>query len=126
MYTVNIRDRTTGFVRPHEVEFDWDDNQKWLWTEGNFGCDCNRRIFFGDDRSRFRVGGPEQMRHEAEEEKHDRKKEERKLSVETVVRGHFSHRGTLPRGMKRPSIVPGLESVAGLYLDIFFLPESSL
>ena len=50
MYTVNIRDRTTGFVRPHEVEFDWDDNQKWLWTEGNFGCDCNRRIFFGDDR----------------------------------------------------------------------------
>lgn len=38
-------------VRVHEMDLDWDDGDvegscEYLWSEGNFGCDCNRALFF--------------------------------------------------------------------------------
>ena len=46
-YKVAIRKNETGEVRVYDVGYsDWDTpdghNDLFWWTEGNFGCDCNR------------------------------------------------------------------------------------
>lgn len=46
-YTVLMRDNTTGEVR----EFPWETDMKeetivHCWSDGNFGCDCNRDLHF--------------------------------------------------------------------------------
>ena len=52
---VHIRRNSNGVVRTHVSE--WDDLHgfEWQWTEGNYGCDCNRELFFdrasGDEDS---------------------------------------------------------------------------
>ena len=43
-----LRHRKTG--RQGRYEHDWPDSSGlrgvlWLWTEGNYACDCNRSIF---------------------------------------------------------------------------------
>lgn len=47
----HIRNNTTGEVRRYEtVEFRRAVEQHpdtLNWSEGNYGCDCNRRLFFG-------------------------------------------------------------------------------
>jgi len=44
--TIHLRDNTTGEIRLIEEEY-WDDeSSEYLWTEGNYGCDCNRALFF--------------------------------------------------------------------------------
>lgn len=49
-YRVQIIDTKTGEVRWAHVEWDWfkpdgRDDLHW-WTDGNFGCDCNRSLEF--------------------------------------------------------------------------------
>ena len=52
---IAIRDTTTGEVREGDAYtgpgFDPTDPEdvagmEWYWTEGNYGCDCNRWLFF--------------------------------------------------------------------------------
>jgi hypothetical protein len=48
---INIRDNTTGEVRRIPDVQDWDVSdpdwaEDYLWTDGNYGCDCNRGLFF--------------------------------------------------------------------------------
>ena len=51
-YKVAIRKVATGEVRIYEEALDWPGD--YLWTDGNYGCDCNRALFFaeagGEDR----------------------------------------------------------------------------
>ncbi len=44
MLTVQIRRNSDGAIRSYVDKYDWDDG--WIWTEGNFSCDCNRYLFF--------------------------------------------------------------------------------
>jgi hypothetical protein len=46
-YQVLIRNNATGEERLYTDEHDWNDVGDYIWTEGNYGCDCNRSIFFG-------------------------------------------------------------------------------
>ncbi len=43
MYVVTMRNNATGEVRSLQQEGEWGD---YLWTEGNWSCDCNRAILF--------------------------------------------------------------------------------
>lgn len=52
---VQIREVATGLTVVDEQTWDFDtgshwncpsDGVVWQWTEGNFGCDCNRELFF--------------------------------------------------------------------------------
>jgi hypothetical protein len=49
-YFVRIRKNETGEVRNAEMEWDWLRNgpggDMFWWTDGNFGCDCNRELQF--------------------------------------------------------------------------------
>ena len=44
-----VTDRTTGEHREVAQVERWaceDDATEFLWTDGNYGCDCNRYLFF--------------------------------------------------------------------------------
>ena len=46
---LEVRRNTDGVVRKEATPFDWDDadpDADFVWSEGNYACDCNRRIFF--------------------------------------------------------------------------------
>jgi hypothetical protein len=47
---VHIRKVETGEVRVYESkQYVWDEEEGWdyyLWSEGNYECDCNREVFF--------------------------------------------------------------------------------
>ena len=44
-YRVLLRKNSTGEVR--EIDGgEWHEASEFLWTEGNFSCDCNRAILF--------------------------------------------------------------------------------
>lgn len=53
-YKVAIRKNATGEVRVREYAYDWfkdaarseESSDMFWWTEGNFGCDCNRYLEF--------------------------------------------------------------------------------
>lgn len=45
-YLVAIRLNATGEVRMYRYDMAWDDGAHWMWTDGNFACDCNRDLFF--------------------------------------------------------------------------------
>jgi hypothetical protein len=50
-YTVVIRNNATGEVRMKLQPYEWVDDddgggQLYVWTDGNFGCDCNRAMEF--------------------------------------------------------------------------------
>lgn len=45
-YVVAIRDNKTGEVRVTEHGETWDPSYVTLWNDGNYGCDCNRGLFF--------------------------------------------------------------------------------
>ena len=54
-YTVLLRNNATGEVR--EIAGNpggWGEDADYLWTEGNFACDCNRQLLFDG----CRVGEP--------------------------------------------------------------------
>lgn len=50
-YTVIIRKNDTGETREiHETYPDeYVDSLQFMWSEGNYGCDCNRASFFYGD-----------------------------------------------------------------------------
>lgn len=51
--TVTILDTETGKMATYEDKFPegpWSKGDEYLWTDGNFGCDCNRHIFFAQAR----------------------------------------------------------------------------
>ena len=54
-YTAEITDTQTGETRERTYTDlgEWDDGAEYWWSDGNFGCDCNRRLEFG------RAGGIE-------------------------------------------------------------------
>lgn len=41
-YIVRIRRNATGQVVDSHHDLTWDHHSLFWWTEGNFGCDCNR------------------------------------------------------------------------------------
>lgn len=47
-YQVVIRQNATGIERTANFDVDshWDGGHEYLWSDGNYGCDCNRAIFF--------------------------------------------------------------------------------
>lgn len=46
MYKVLLRNNETGEERWIEYRHEWDESSDYMWTEGNYGCDCNRHLFF--------------------------------------------------------------------------------
>lgn len=48
-YRVALRKNSTGEIRMVPIDWDWirdgDDDLYW-WTDGNYGCDCNRFLCF--------------------------------------------------------------------------------
>lgn len=44
MILITIRKNSTGEQRQYADDQEWDGN--FIWSEGNFGCDCNRHLFF--------------------------------------------------------------------------------
>lgn len=46
--TVEIRKNETGEIRLMR-DLDW--RGDFIWSEGNYSCDCNRSSFFGDDEN---------------------------------------------------------------------------
>jgi hypothetical protein len=60
-YSVAIRRNDTGEIRISRHDYEWDtDGSDYLWTEGNFSCDCNRYLFFqraaGEDEGEHSCG----------------------------------------------------------------------
>jgi hypothetical protein len=45
-YRVTIKDTKTGETVTSLQNFEWSDGSLYWWTEGNFGCDCNRNMQF--------------------------------------------------------------------------------
>ena len=45
---LRIRREADGAVREIDAEMpsDWDEDGDFIWTEGNYACDCNRFLFF--------------------------------------------------------------------------------
>lgn len=44
--TVKIRDNSTGEIVDYFASFEDGEFQDFLWSEGNYACDCNRSLFF--------------------------------------------------------------------------------
>lgn len=40
-----LRHRDSGLERRYVHELDSPAQAQWMWTEGNYGCDCNRSLF---------------------------------------------------------------------------------
>jgi hypothetical protein len=56
-YTVHIKDRTTGEIRNHVSDGNFEEGPRYGWSDGNFSCDCNRaNTFFDDDQTDFPCG----------------------------------------------------------------------
>lgn len=60
-----IRRVSDGEVRVHEEQYQDDDGEAcayYLWTDGNYGCDCNRQLFWlradGQEAIACQDGGP--------------------------------------------------------------------
>ena len=67
-FTVTIRNNETGEIKVHKEDYEWQDDIRTIngkqeffgsafdgftyhWSEGNFGCDCNRAILmYGYDK----------------------------------------------------------------------------
>jgi hypothetical protein len=45
-YVVKIRRNSDGLEREIRMLFDWSASDLFWWTDGNFGCDCNRHLEF--------------------------------------------------------------------------------
>ena len=57
-YFATIMKMDTGEIRKRKQELAWKEGSHWWWTEGNFGCDCNREWEFQ------RAGNEELTPHE--------------------------------------------------------------
>jgi hypothetical protein len=45
-YKVRIKNNQTGEIRESDQDLDWGEGSLFWWTDGNFGCDCNREWVF--------------------------------------------------------------------------------
>lgn len=47
-YALTIVNNETGEARVYQDNYDWPDEDHFvfMYTEGNYGCDCNRGLFF--------------------------------------------------------------------------------
>ena len=45
-YAVHLRRNADGVVRVITEDDAWDETADYIWTDGNFGCDCNRALLF--------------------------------------------------------------------------------
>lgn len=45
-YRVLLRKNETGEERWFDYDQEWGDASDFLWTDGNYACDCNRADFF--------------------------------------------------------------------------------
>lgn len=45
-HKVLLRNNVTGEERFIDSDSEWEDVHGFLWTEGNFACDCNRHLDF--------------------------------------------------------------------------------
>lgn len=52
MITIEIQNTVTGEVIVETDEYEYPNTYQavWQWTEGNYGCDCNRALFFARAR----------------------------------------------------------------------------
>lgn len=49
MYQVLLRNNETKQEKLIAVDIDsWSEGSDFLWTEGNYSCDCTRHLFFTD------------------------------------------------------------------------------
>jgi hypothetical protein len=44
--TAHIRRNSDGLVRQCRTDWSVDDPSDFIWSEGNYACDCNRYLFF--------------------------------------------------------------------------------
>lgn len=45
-YFVSILNKETCEVRRYREDSTWNDTNEFIWSEGNFACDCNRHMMF--------------------------------------------------------------------------------
>lgn len=45
-YVMRLTENATGRVAEREYPGAWNDSSEFWWTDGNFGCDCNRKAEF--------------------------------------------------------------------------------
>lgn len=52
-----MRDNTTGETKTIHLDL-WYDHSMFMWTEGNYSCDCNRSLFFynHDRNKKYKCG----------------------------------------------------------------------
>ncbi len=59
-YSIEITNNETGETRnvpPEITKGDWDESDLYMWTDGNYSCDCNRGMFFNNwEDGRFLCG----------------------------------------------------------------------
>jgi hypothetical protein len=49
-YQVSITDTATGENKMVTMDLPWLEHSRFWWTDGNFGCDCNRSSVFDPSR----------------------------------------------------------------------------
>lgn len=49
MSRVFVRQESDGAVRVLQDGEKWTSTSEYMWSEGNYACDCNRASFFGHD-----------------------------------------------------------------------------
>jgi hypothetical protein len=49
-YSVTIIRNSDGERATISHDGDWDEGAEFIWSEGNYSCDCNRAIFFARER----------------------------------------------------------------------------
>jgi len=57
MYSVSIRNNATSEVKKVDFDIPWNQEYSYfLWTEGNYSCDCNKHLFFSNSEEDFECG----------------------------------------------------------------------
>jgi hypothetical protein len=51
-----MRDNKTGETKTVRMDDRWYEHSFWMWTEGNFCCDCNRGMFFYGNNEDYPCG----------------------------------------------------------------------
>jgi hypothetical protein len=46
MYKIAIKNNETKEIRLYICNLEWEEHSAYMWTDGNYGCDCNRAILF--------------------------------------------------------------------------------
>ena len=52
MYKVTIRNNKTNEIKSFTEDDEFDEVTEYLWSEGNYACDCNRAAYFNEEASK--------------------------------------------------------------------------